>query len=249
MVSTQTGESPWSKTHGGEDPSKKLIPFGCGVWFKPAPTKYVPSKWEPRGQWGIFAGYRFAPGCEWRGDYYVWDLDQFMGVDFSVDSSGRAQPNMVPHITRVVKLPTEGERFVFPLRHRYRIANLTLGGRVAGYERAEGEDPEGGADDPGGGGPPPPPDGDGGVGPRPSGGEPARVPRPPPGGTGDGGEGRDGANPIEPAPREPGGSRSLPPGVFEYEGQLYKMSRSGRMLSCDETGAAKTGRRGLVPIT
>ena len=94
LVNSQTGESPWSKTHGGEDLSRKLIPFGCGVWFKPAPTKYVPSKWEPRGQWGIFAGYRLAPGCEWRGDYFVWDLDQFMGVDFSVDSSGRSQPNI-----------------------------------------------------------------------------------------------------------------------------------------------------------
>ena len=89
LVDASTGTSPWSVTHGGETLDGKLFPFGRGVWFTPSPSKYTPGKWDGRAQWGIFAGYRLSPGCQSRGDYLVWDLDQLISIDFSSDADGK----------------------------------------------------------------------------------------------------------------------------------------------------------------
>ena len=67
-------ESAWSKAHGKGEFVGTRFPFGCGVWFKPSPTKYVPGKWDGRAMWGIFAGCKITLGYKWAGDYFVWDL-------------------------------------------------------------------------------------------------------------------------------------------------------------------------------
>jgi len=59
-------ESPWYRKFG-EEFTGKLMPLGCGVWFLPAPTKYAPDKAAPNMSFGIFLGYRMAPGGRWGG--------------------------------------------------------------------------------------------------------------------------------------------------------------------------------------
>ena len=74
------GRSPWYKKYGEVFPGK-IIPFGCGVYFKP--MKWSPiSKAAPAMSFGIFMGYRLAPGGKWNGEYLVADLDDFaLGAD------------------------------------------------------------------------------------------------------------------------------------------------------------------------
>ena len=45
----------------------------------------------------------------------MWDLDQLISIDFSSDADGRAMPSrqFVPHVTRVVRFPVEGDKYVF----------------------------------------------------------------------------------------------------------------------------------------
>merc|ERR1711978_189544 len=51
------GSSPWYRRHGAHW-SARLYPCGCGVYFKPSPTKYKLSKSDSTMQYGIFLGYR-----------------------------------------------------------------------------------------------------------------------------------------------------------------------------------------------
>ena len=72
----------WVKRHGRDFPGKRL-PFGCGAFFKPAVTKYHLDKANTRGVFGIFLGYRLAPGGRWNGEYRVADLSDFTELDLS----------------------------------------------------------------------------------------------------------------------------------------------------------------------
>ena len=56
------GTTSWYRRHGTHF-SGERIPFGCGVFFLPANTKYVASKADPRMQWVIFLGSRWE--VEW----------------------------------------------------------------------------------------------------------------------------------------------------------------------------------------
>ena len=119
------GTSPWFKRHGDHFAGLS-VPFGCGVHFIPAVTKYARSKADPRLQWGVFVGYRLAPGGKWNGEYLVYDLDDFRNMDFRFDADPTDFP-LHPHVTKVVRLDPAGP--VFPLRSSYDKANLTLDGR------------------------------------------------------------------------------------------------------------------------
>ena len=68
-----TGQSAWYRRYG-EEFTGQLIPFGAAVIFKPSPTKYKTDKPLPTGMYGIFLGYRLAPGGTWDGEYLVEDL-------------------------------------------------------------------------------------------------------------------------------------------------------------------------------
>lgn len=56
-----TVTSPWFLRFGKHFKGQRFN-FGSGVWFKPAPTKYKLNKHASRLQYGVFLGYRLAPG-------------------------------------------------------------------------------------------------------------------------------------------------------------------------------------------
>ena len=123
-------ESAWYRRHG-EHFDGKAIPFGAGVFFKPASSKYVPSKTWPRLEFGIFPGYRLHPGCRWNGEYLVASIDDFVGQNFAIEARW-AKIN--PHVTKIVLPPKTG--ICFPFKQRYEQANCTLEGREAAAEAA-----------------------------------------------------------------------------------------------------------------
>ena len=101
------------------------IPFGCGVFFKPATTKYHLDKANARACYGISLGFRLAPGCRWNGEYLVADIGDFVNLDLSETASGRGV-TIYEHTTKVVRLPKEG--IIFPLKSRFDFLNTTLEG-------------------------------------------------------------------------------------------------------------------------
>ena len=119
------GLSPWTKKFG-EDFSGESIPFGCGVFFLPVPTKYKNSKAAPNMTYGIFLGYRLAPVSRWDKQYIVADLEDFVGLSSHIDAPG-SQYRLRPHITEQVHL---GDRGVCsPFKKAYDTTNMTLEGR------------------------------------------------------------------------------------------------------------------------
>ena len=119
------GSSPWYRRHGAHW-SARLYPFGCGVYFKPSPTKYKLSKSDSTMQYGIFLGYRFASGDHWKGEYLVADLSDFANQPLHASTSGKDFSWLSPHVTKRVRFGKEG--VVFPLKKRYDESNNTLEG-------------------------------------------------------------------------------------------------------------------------
>ena len=114
--------------------------------YKPSPTKQVLDKPLPIGMYGIFLGYRFAPGGTWNGEYLVQDLSEFRGMDFSMDASGYSKV-LAPHVTKGVSVPLPG--IFFPLKKRYDRVNFTLvedPGDGGGDEDFQFPDENGGVD-------------------------------------------------------------------------------------------------------
>ena len=120
------------KKHTGQDFDGIALPYGCGVFFKPAPTKYALSKAAPRMQYGVLLGYRLAPGGRWSGEYIVADLDDFVGKDFSIDADPMEWSSIKPHITKVIKLGKRG--VTFPCKQKYDRVNTTLEGREEAHK-------------------------------------------------------------------------------------------------------------------
>ena len=112
----------------------KMFPFGCGVFFKPAPTKYHQAKAWPSMAYGLFLGYQIGPGGKWSGRYLVADLDEFIDRDLSVEAAS-TDHFIHPHVTEVVELGDWGIRF--PLKKRYDWYNCTLEGRIQTSEIAD----------------------------------------------------------------------------------------------------------------
>ena len=73
--------------------SGQLIHFGAAVWFKPAKTKLVTDKPLPTGVFGIFLGYRFAPGGSWNGEYLVEEMTYFLDIVFSGGTGAQPCPD------------------------------------------------------------------------------------------------------------------------------------------------------------
>ena len=114
------------EAHIGEPFPGTAFPYGCGVFFKPAPTKYIPSKASPRMSYGVFLGYRLAPGGKWTGEYLVADLEDFAGRDFSELADPRKWGDLHPHVTKVVKIGHMG--LTFPCKAKYDRVNYSLDG-------------------------------------------------------------------------------------------------------------------------
>ena len=55
----------------------------------PSDTKATSEKgkWDSSTSVGVFAGYRIKPGYTWHGKYLVWDLTEFVDLDFSLDGA------------------------------------------------------------------------------------------------------------------------------------------------------------------
>ena len=104
----------------------KAIPFGCLVYFVPAPTKDQRDKTAPRMRPGIFMGYRLPPGGLWTGDYLVVDLDDFSGLSMHTKAEPSLFKNCKPHITRTVKWTKHGINF--PLFEKSILHNETIEG-------------------------------------------------------------------------------------------------------------------------
>ena len=123
-------QNPWALRHEEEFTGRRY-PFGCGVYFKPAITKYSVDKACARARFGILGGYRLSPGCRWNGEYLVGDLGDFVDLDPSEDASARGI-QIYEHVTKVVTLPAVG--ISFPLKARYEFINATVeGARFSRY--------------------------------------------------------------------------------------------------------------------
>ena len=115
-------QNPWALRHE-EELTGRRIPFGCGVYFKPALTKYSVDEACARARFGIFLGYRLSPGCRWNGEYLVGDLSDFVDLDLCEDASARGV-QIYEHVTKVVSLPAIG--IAFPLKARYDFLHVSL---------------------------------------------------------------------------------------------------------------------------
>ena len=74
---------------------------------------------------GIFLGYRMAPGGRWGGQYIVCDLSDFVNRPLHVDAAGSAH-RIWPHYTEQVFMTKD---MVFPLKPKYERLMRTLGGQ------------------------------------------------------------------------------------------------------------------------
>ena len=130
------GQSAWYRRYG-EEFTGQLIPFGAAVIFQPSPTKYKTDKPLPTGMYGIFLGYRLAPGGTWNGEYLIEDLSHFVDIDFRMDAPGHRK-SVSPHVTKQVRLP-QGGAVVFPLKKHYDKINFSFEGVLAGENVEEVE--------------------------------------------------------------------------------------------------------------
>ena len=110
VVGEEIPHNAWSKRHGADFTGQRL-PFGCGVYFKPAVTKYVLDKANARASFGIFLGYRLAPGCRWNGEYIVGDLTDFVSLELAEAANGQGI-HIYEHVTTVFRLPNNGYIFL-----------------------------------------------------------------------------------------------------------------------------------------
>jgi hypothetical protein len=117
--------TPWCKKFG-EDFDGEQLPMGCGVFFLPGAARYKNSKAAPAMSYGIFMGYRLAPGSRWNKQYIILDLDDFIGQSLHIDTPG-SEYRVYPHLTEQIRLGKRG--VCYPLKDVYDRANLTLEGR------------------------------------------------------------------------------------------------------------------------
>ena len=89
----------------------QMFPFGCGVWYIPSPTRQesVRSKADPRLKFGIFMGYRLAPGGKWNGEYLVIDIARFTDIPLHYNTKPDLFPRMIPEITKTIDHAEKGQ--------------------------------------------------------------------------------------------------------------------------------------------
>ena len=118
--------TPWSQVTG-DGFVGKLFPFGCKVIFVPTPdsTREVGEKWDTKGRFGIFAGYKMRNSFTWSGSYYVWDLKEFSNADLRTASTRHNQRLSSPQVVKRCELPVE-EGICFPLKAEFDRINADL---------------------------------------------------------------------------------------------------------------------------
>ena len=86
---------------------------------------------------GIFMGYRIAPGGRWNGEYLCMDIDEFVGKSLDVEAHHSTFSKQGPstgrcHVTKKIALSDKGIHF--PLKERYDWYNTTLEGREKHFD-------------------------------------------------------------------------------------------------------------------
>ena len=145
------GSSHWLRRFGNHFGGQNL-PFGCLVDFIPSPV-YKRPKSTPPGQVptdkeeesksegtklqrgtkkcdpnmipGVFLGYKLLSGCEWKGEYKVVALDEFVGLNFHRSCRATDHPVTVQTVREVRMMESKP---VFPLRDIYDNHNRTVVG-------------------------------------------------------------------------------------------------------------------------
>ena len=116
--------SRWEQRHGSAFQGT-FIPFGAVVDYKPTPGRIDSSKAAPSTRSGVFMGYRMRTGSKWSGQYLVFDIDVFQGMNLGIDST-ELWGSMIPMKVKTVKY--RGPPF-FPCKQRYTFHNNTVEGR------------------------------------------------------------------------------------------------------------------------
>ena len=129
------GGSAWFKMHKEHFKGPK-IPLGAKVIFKPsdARDRAQKSKFDPKGMYGVFAGYVIESGNKWSRKMYVWDLHDFSKANLAFDCEKVPMSLQRPHVTEKVELVLP---ITFPLKAEYERLNGTLEGmnKIADRER------------------------------------------------------------------------------------------------------------------
>ena len=87
--------------------------------------------------WGVFIGYRLAPGGKWNDEYIVEDIEQIGLLDHSL--SARAEEwHMRPHVSKRLTLGVS--ELEMPSKDFYERADGTLAGIAAAIRHKDGTD-------------------------------------------------------------------------------------------------------------
>ena len=118
--------SAWQKMHKAKFKGP-MIPFGAKVTFKPsdARSRSQDTKFDPKGQVGVFAGYVVEAGNNWSRRMLVWNLQDFAKVNLAYDCEQVPMSLKRPHVTERVELDSP---ITFPLKAEYEKLNSTLEG-------------------------------------------------------------------------------------------------------------------------
>ncbi len=103
------------------------IPFGAKVIFKPsdARPREQDTKFDPKGLYGVFAGYIIEAGSKWSRRMLVWNLQGFAKANLAFNCEKIPMSLQRPHVTERVELELP---ITFPLKDEYEKLNGTLEG-------------------------------------------------------------------------------------------------------------------------
>ena len=118
--------SAWQKMHK-EKFKGPMIPLGAKVIFKPSDARWreQDTKFDPKGLYGVFAGYVIEAGNRWSRRMLVWNLHDFKKVNLAFNCEKVPMLLQRPNVTERVEavLP-----ITFPLKEEYEKLNGTLEG-------------------------------------------------------------------------------------------------------------------------
>ena len=118
--------SAWQKMHK-EKFKGPMIPLGAKVIFKPSDARWreQDTKFDPKGLYGVFAGYVIEAGNKWSRRMLVWNLHDFKKVNLAFNCEKVPMLLQRPNVTERVEaiLP-----ITFPLKEEYEKLNGTLEG-------------------------------------------------------------------------------------------------------------------------
>ena len=118
--------SAWQKMHK-EKFKGPMIPLGAKVIFKPSDARWreQDTKFDPKGLYGVFAGYVIESGNKWSRRMLVWNLHDFKKVNLAFNCEKVPMSLQRPNVTERVELVLP---ITFPLKDEYERLNGTLEG-------------------------------------------------------------------------------------------------------------------------